>query len=165
MNIFKTCYESELGVIEIAATQDGVLSVDFSDSPINISAEHIAHQCLEEPVRQLNEYFTGRRKEFSIRLLPQGTLFQEEVWRCLALIPFGDVWSYKKVARLAGSEKAARAVGHANMKNKIAIFIPCHRVIGSDGKLYGYSKGIWRKRWLLEHEKRVAKKKAQHLNI
>jgi methylated-DNA-[protein]-cysteine S-methyltransferase len=93
------------------------------------------------------------RKSFSLKLLPQGTPFQKLVWRQLKRIPYGKAVSYADVARAVGKPHAYRAVGSANNKNPIAIVIPCHRVIGSDGKLVGYGSGLWRKEWLLNHEK------------
>jgi len=110
-------------------------------------------QCLKDCVRQLDEYFIGKRKEFELELLPQGTPFQMKVWQKLMEIPYGKTASYKDIAEAVDSPKAVRAVGGANNKNKICIIIPCHRVIGSDGSLVGYGGGIWRKEWLLKHEK------------
>jgi methylated-DNA-[protein]-cysteine S-methyltransferase len=109
--------------------------------------------CVKEGIRQLDEYFKGSRKSFSLKLLPQGTSFQKLVWRQLKRIPYGKAVSYGDVARAVGKPHAYRAVGNANNKNPIAIVIPCHRVIGSDGKLVGYGSGLWRKEWLLNHEK------------
>ena len=108
---------------------------------------------MAECLRQLTEYFKGRRQKFSIPLLLEGTDFQKAVWRQLQKIPFGQTASYGDVARAVGSPRAFRAVGNANNKNPIPLIIPCHRVIGSDGKLVGFGGGIWRKHWLLEHEK------------
>jgi methylated-DNA-[protein]-cysteine S-methyltransferase len=108
---------------------------------------------VKEGIRQLDEYFRGARKRFSLKLLPQGTPFQKLVWQQLKRIPYGKVVSYGDVARAIGRPHAYRAVGNANNKNPIGIIIPCHRVIGSDGKLVGYGSGIWRKEWLLKHEK------------
>ena len=107
---------------------------------------------MAECLRQLTEYFKGRRQKFSIPLVLEGTDFQKAVWRQLQKIPFGQTASYGDVARAVGSPRAFRAVGNANNKNPIPLIIPCHRVIGSDGKLVGFGGGIWRKEWLLEHE-------------
>ncbi|RME78809.1 MAG: methylated-DNA--[protein]-cysteine S-methyltransferase, partial [Chloroflexi bacterium] len=107
---------------------------------------------LQECIRQLEEYFAGQRQEFSLPLAPQGTAFQQQVWQYLLTIPFGKTVSYGDVARGIGSEKAVRAVGAANGRNPIPIIIPCHRVVGSNGTLTGYGGGLWRKKWLLEHE-------------
>lgn len=114
--------------------------------------------CLKECVRQLDEYFRGERRVFTIRLMPEGTDFHQKVWREVRRIPFGKTASYKEVAASIGKEKAVRAVGNANRLNKISIIIPCHRVIGSNGELVGYGGGLWRKEWLLAHEQRVQEK-------
>jgi len=107
---------------------------------------------LKECVQQLNEYFAGDRKEFSIKLQLEGTNFQKKVWNQLMKIPYGKTASYKEVAAAIKNEKAVRAVGSANGRNNIAIIIPCHRVIAHDGTLGGYGGGLWKKEWLLDHE-------------
>jgi methylated-DNA-[protein]-cysteine S-methyltransferase len=118
------------------------------------SVAHRPRGDLRHPaIRKVDEYFRGARKKFSLKLLPQGTPFQKLVWQQLKRIPYGKVVSYGDVARAIGKPHAFRAVGNANNKNPIGIIIPCHRVIGSDGKLVGYGSGIWRKEWLLKHEK------------
>ena len=144
-------YESEIGLIEIAGTEDGILSVDFVEdkSVDNPILPPLVKRC----VKQLDEYFGGRRREFSVNLLPEGTDFQKKVWNELTKIPFGETRSYKDMAAFIGNIKAVRAVGNANGKNKIGILIPCHRVIGNNGKLVGYGGGLWRKEWLLKHER------------
>lgn len=101
---------------------------------------------------QLAEYFAGTRTTFDLPLAPEGTAFQQGVWRVLSTIPFGATWSYGDVARLIGQPTASRAVGAANGKNPIAIIVPCHRVIGSSGALTGYGGGMAAKQWLLGHE-------------
>lgn len=153
MKEFKTYYKSEIGIIEIAGTEDGILSVNFVEEKSMGRSEIPSH--LKECVEQLDEYFRGKRKEFSVKIEVQGTDFQKKVWTELMKIPFGQTASYKDVADAIGNAKAVRAVGNANGKNKIGIIIPCHRVIGNDGKLVGYGSGIWRKEWLLNHEKNV----------
>ena len=102
--------------------------------------------------RQLGEYFEGKRRSFDLSLAPRGTAFQHAVWKQLRAIPYGETISYGTLARRVGNPRAARAVGHANGRNPIAIVIPCHRVIGADGGLVGYAGGLPMKRWLLEHE-------------
>jgi methylated-DNA-[protein]-cysteine S-methyltransferase len=104
---------------------------------------------------QLHEYFAGTRTDFDLALAPAGTEFQQRVWRALCEIPYGDTTSYGAIARQLGTPDASRAVGLANGRNPIAIVIPCHRVIGSDGSLTGYGGGLDRKRWLLDHERGV----------
>ncbi len=103
---------------------------------------------------QLEEYFAGKRKKFDVKLNPKGTEFQKKVWNNLMTIPYGETASYKKIATLSGNEKASRAVGMANNKNPISIIIPCHRVIGSSGKLVGYGGGLEIKEYLLELERK-----------
>lgn len=105
-----------------------------------------------EAIEQLEEYFAGQRKEFNLKLNPQGTEFQKKVWQALLKIPFGRTASYMDLSKELGDPLAIRAVAAANGKNPLWILIPCHRVIGSDGSLTGYAGGLWRKKWLLEHE-------------
>lgn len=109
---------------------------------------------LSECVRQLDEYFKGKRKEFTLDLLPRGTGFQRRAWEQLRQIPYGETISYSRQAERMGDKKACRAVGGANGKNPISIVIPCHRVIGKNGSLTGFGSGVWRKEWLLAHEKK-----------
>lgn len=109
---------------------------------------------LREANRQLYEYFQGKRQVFNLPLAPEGTPFMKNVWKCLCDIPYGETRSYKEIAIAAGNEKASRAVGNANNRNPIPIFIPCHRVIGSDGRLIGYRNGLPTKKLLLEIEKK-----------
>ena len=104
---------------------------------------------------QLEEYFKGERTEFTVKLNPQGTVFQQRVWKELLQIPFNKTRTYLEQSKALGDVKAIRAVAAANGKNPIWILIPCHRVLGSDGSLTGYAGGIWRKKWLLAHENPV----------
>lgn len=114
--------------------------------------EGIVPEVLEDAVYQLKEYFEGHRKEFDLKLNPTGTDFQMKVWNALLEIPFGKTLSYLELSKRLGDVKAIRAVASANGKNPIWLVIPCHRVIGSNGDLIGYSAGLDRKKWLLEHE-------------
>lgn len=107
-------------------------------------------------VEQLIQYFNGQRRIFELPLNQAGTPFQQEVWNLLVTIPFGKTISYLDLARKTGDSKATRAVANANGRNNIAIIVPCHRVIGSNKDLVGYAGGLWRKKWLLEHEMKVA---------
>jgi methylated-DNA-[protein]-cysteine S-methyltransferase len=109
---------------------------------------------LAAAARQLAEYFDGSRRSFDLPLAWRGTPFQESVWRALTAIPYGATVSYGELARRVGNPRASRAVGMANNRNPLSIFVPCHRVIGADGSLTGYGGGIERKRWLLAHEGR-----------
>ena len=110
---------------------------------------------------QLREYFAGTRKEFDVTLDIEGTDFQKRVWEELRKIPYGKTISYKSLSEKLGDVKAIRAVGKANGQNPIAIIIPCHRIIGSDGSLTGYAGGLWRKKWLLEHEQKFSEGEKQ----
>lgn len=109
-------------------------------------------QCIE----QLIQYFHGERRVFELPVNQEGTAFQKEVWNLLMAIPYGKTISYLDLAKKTGDPKATRAVANANGKNNIAIIVPCHRVIGSNRDLVGYAGGLWRKKWLLEHEMKVA---------
>jgi methylated-DNA-[protein]-cysteine S-methyltransferase len=148
--------ESEIGFIEIVGTQSGILSLAFTEA--RPADDAYLPTCVKACAAQLQEYFKGDRKVFSVNLLLQGTDFQKKVWKQLMKIPFGETASYKDIAASIGRGKAARAVGNANGRNKIPIIIPCHRVIAADGSLAGFGSGIWRKEWLLNHEKIVALK-------
>ncbi|MBK8951865.1 MAG: methylated-DNA--[protein]-cysteine S-methyltransferase [Chitinophagaceae bacterium] len=107
-------------------------------------------------VEQLIQYFNGELRHFDLPLNQPGTTFQQEVWNILTQIPFGKTISYLELARKTGDSKATRAVANANGKNHVAIIVPCHRVIGSNKELTGYAGGLWRKKWLLEHEAKIA---------
>lgn len=106
----------------------------------------------EEAIEQLNEYFNKKRKIFDLKLAPTGTDFQQKVWKILSTIPYGKTITYGAIAKLLNMPNASRAVGLANSKNPICIIVPCHRVIGSNGKLTGYAGGMKTKDWLLKHE-------------
>jgi len=149
----KTHYKSPIGLIEITGNESGILSLDFLEKEAADTSD--VHPCLKECLKQIDEYFTRKRTEFTVKLQLQGTEFQKKVWQQLLKIPYGKTVSYLDVAIWIGDKKATRAVGSANGKNKIAIIIPCHRVIGSNGKLTGYGGGIWRKEWLLKYEKKA----------
>ena len=110
---------------------------------------------LEDAAYQLQEYFEGKRQNFTLELNPQGTDFQKRVWQALLEIPYGKTVSYLELSKTLGDVKAIRAVAAANGKNPLWIVVPCHRVIGSDGSLTGYAGGLHRKKWLLEHESPV----------
>jgi len=149
---YKACYRSEIGPIEIVGNQKGISNLTFVAKPFRSDRKLPA--CMPECLRQLDEYFKKKRRKFSLPLLLIGTEFQKAVWRQLQKIPFGQTASYGNVARAIGRPRAFRAVGNANNKNRIPLIIPCHRVIGSDGKMVGFGSGIWRKEWLLDHEKK-----------
>jgi len=153
---YNTYYYSDIGVLEIVGTENGILSVSFLGEK-SVSEGEIPH-CLKECYSQLDEYFKGKRKKFTVKIRLEGTDFQKRVWKQLMKIPFGRTASYKDIAVSVGNKNAVRAVGNANGKNKMAIIIPCHRVIGSDGELVGFGAGLWRKEWLLKHEFNCLKK-------
>lgn len=152
---YRTYYHADIGWLEIVGTEKSILSVEFVEAP-----ESGQGQATEVPAilrvcaQQLAEYFKGERQTFSLNLAPPGTPFQQEVWRALETIPYGETRSYAQIAQQIGRPNAYRAVGHANGQNKIAIILPCHRVVGHDGRLTGYGGGLWRKAWLLKHEQK-----------
>jgi len=150
METYKTYYKSPLGPIEIVGDLDSILSLVFVEDMLPGSGE--LPFCLKACLKQIDEYFKGKRKEFLLNLEPQGTDFQKRVWQQLRTISFGQTVSYGDIANAIDNPHAGRAVGNANRKNPICIIIPCHRVIGSDGSLTGYGGGLWRKEWLLKHE-------------
>ncbi|BCY27866.1 methylated-DNA--[protein]-cysteine S-methyltransferase [Flavobacterium okayamense] len=131
---------NENGVSVISILQEGEISKTI---PLE----------LKDAVNQLQEYFEGRRQTFTFQTNPKGTDFQKRVWQELLQIPYGKTTSYLELSKKLGDVKAIRAVASANGKNPLWIVVPCHRVIGSDGSLTGYAGGLWRKQWLLEHEK------------
>lgn len=152
--------ETPLGQMLAVADDEGIIGLDFIDSK-NVWVDEIdvrsvkENQILLELKKQLSEYFNGKRRDFDVKLNPNGTEFQKKVWNELLKIPFGKTKTYLEQAKLMNNEKAIRAIASANGKNKIAIVIPCHRVIGSKGFLTGYAGGLWRKKWLLEHESSI----------
>ena len=147
----ETCIiNSPLGFTKIIGDEDGIASVTVLNS--EEKATDIIPDILEDCVIQLHEYFEGIRKEFDLKLNPDGTDFQKKVWKGLVQIPYGKTISYLNLSKELGHVKAIRAVANANGKNPLWIIMPCHRVIGSDGALTGYAGGLHRKQWLLEHE-------------
>lgn len=144
---------SPIGLVEACGTADGVVSVGFVEDARDSSRGDA--RPVDACVAQLAEYFEGRRRDFTVPLQPRGTAFQRRVWGALTSIPFGSTVTYTDIAAMLGLGKSVRAVGHANGRNRIAIVVPCHRVIGRDGTLKGYADGLWRKEWLLRHEKNL----------
>jgi len=139
-----------LGVTKISGDENGIASVTILNA--NETITDIIPEVLQDCACQLQEYFQGKRKSFSLKLNPKGTEFQNRVWAELQIIPFGKTVSYLELSKQLGDVKAIRAVANANGKNPLWIIVPCHRVIGSDGSLIGYAGGLHRKQWLLEHE-------------
>lgn len=152
-----TYYHSPVGILKISGTDDFIIEVSFHDKSQKTEARKknlppMLIQCIE----QLIEYFNGQRRQFDLPINQPGTAFQQGVWAELMQIPFAKTISYLELARRTGDTKATRAVANANGKNNVAIIVPCHRVIGSNSDLVGYAGGLWRKKWLLEHEAKVA---------
>jgi methylated-DNA-[protein]-cysteine S-methyltransferase len=156
MQTFKAYYRSPIGTMAIVGTREKVVSVDFVEEGPQ-PGDALLSACVQKCVEQIDQYFNGTRKKFSLNLLMQGTGFQKAVWRQLEKIPYGWTASYGQIAAAIGKPTACRAVGSANGRNPISIIVPCHRVIGSDGTLTGYGGGLWRKQWLLNHEKNIEK--------
>ena len=147
----ETCYiDSPLGITKIEGDENGIALVSVLNTEEKLS--DVIPEVLEDCVFQLKEYFEGNRKQFSLKLNPQGTPFQNSVWDALLTIPYGKTTSYLSLSKQLGDVKAIRAVANANGKNPLWIIVPCHRVIGSDGSLTGYAGGLHRKKWLIEHE-------------
>jgi methylated-DNA-[protein]-cysteine S-methyltransferase len=142
-------FASPIGLIEIGGTAGHIHSLYFVDE--RRSGEE-PHGVLQDAVRQMDEYFDGARRAFDLDLFLQGTEFQEQVWHQLLTVPYGCAATYQDIANAIGRPKAVRAVGAAIGRNPISIVVPCHRIIGSNGKLTGYAGGLWRKDWLLRHE-------------
>lgn len=152
-----TYYHSPVGILKISGTDDFISEVSFHDKSQKTEGRKknlppLLIQCIE----QLIEYFNGQRRQFDLPINQPGTAFQQGVWAELMQIPFAKTISYLELARRTGDTKATRAVANANGKNNVAIIVPCHRVIGANKDLVGYGGGLWRKKWLLEHEAKVA---------
>jgi methylated-DNA-[protein]-cysteine S-methyltransferase len=142
---FTTYLKTPIGLLAVTATDQFVIGVDFVSKQKNSSANKISKQA----VKELAEYFSGKREKFSVPIFYTGTTWQNKVWNKLLNVPYGSVISYKDLATAVGKTKAARAVGQAVNKNPIAIIVPCHRVIGSRGDLVGYAGGLRKKQQLL----------------
>ncbi len=153
-----SCYHSPIGTIRISVTESYVSEVHFCnenegpDPCINPEWNPLLQECTE----QLIEYFAGHRRIFDLPVHQEGTTFQQLVWGELNSIPFGKTISYADLARRLGDPKVIRAAASTNGKNRVAIIVPCHRVIGSNRDLVGYAGGLWRKKWLLDHENKWA---------
>lgn len=166
--ILTSFIETPIGVMVAGAVEEGMCLLEFIDRRmlnteykdlarlLKTSVEEGENKHVKEIRRQLKEYFDGKRKEFTLPLVTPGTGFQQAVWLELQKIPFGSTRTYQEQAEALNKPGAVRAVANANGMNRISIVIPCHRIIGSDGNLTGYGGGLWRKRWLLDHEKRFS---------
>jgi len=154
MGVNEYFYKSPIGLIRLTCESDAITGLYFYDGadpepPDLTDAPPVIRQCADE----LDGYFGGTLKGFTVKTKNAGTVFQERCWRALMTIPYGQTRSYKDMAISIGAPKAVRAVGGANHRNNISIIYPCHRVIGANGQLTGYGGGLWRKEWLLEFEK------------
>lgn len=152
-----TYYESPIGMLKIGGTEQYIGELSFVNNKDQLiygepGITELMHQCTE----QLIEYFHGKRKQFNLPIHQPGTLFQMKVWGELVGIAYGKTLSYLEVSKKIGDPKLIRAVAGTNGKNKIAIIVPCHRVIGSDKSMVGYSGEMWRKKWLLQHEFKIS---------
>ncbi len=146
----KVFLKTPLGTAVIEGDEKGISRISISEETPTLSNK--IPETLREAVSQLQEYFDGERIDFELQLNPEGTEFQKQIWQELQQIPFGKTTSYLELSKKYGDPKAIRAVAAANGKNPLWIVVPCHRVIGTDGSLTGYAGGLWRKKWLLEHE-------------
>ena len=163
MNIEIVYYQSPLGVLEIRSTGSAISDVLFVNSwkgakivESELSFVKPKSAIIKACIKQLDEYFVGKRTIFTVNISQVGTVFQQTVWAELCNIPYGRTISYLELSKRIGNVKAIRAVGTANGNNSICIIVPCHRVIGSNGTLVGYGGDLWRKKWLLEHEGKYA---------
>jgi methylated-DNA-[protein]-cysteine S-methyltransferase len=144
---------SPIGELRLVASPNGLREVQLPPvGPADQGWVEASTPILTEAIRQIGEYFAGRRHEFDLPLEPLGTDFQQSVWQVLRTIRFGETISYGEQARRLGDAKKARAVGAANGRNPLPIVVPCHRVVGADGSLTGFAGGMAAKKWLLEHE-------------
>ena len=147
-------YKSPVGITRIIAEDGFITSISIRDEEIEVQPTD--DPILQEAIRQLDEYFSGERKVFDLPIKQAGTEFQQSVWQQLAQIPYGKTISYGQQSKLMNNPLGIRAIASANGKNNLWVVVPCHRVIGSDGSLTGYAGGLWRKKWLLAHEAKIA---------
>lgn len=161
-----TYIKTPLGTARITGDENGIAEISIlSEDNLGATLEQGKQiskkipSVLKEAVAQLKDYFEGKRTDFNFSMNPTGTAFQQKVWQELRNIPFGKTVSYMDITKKLGDVKAIRAVASANGKNPLWIAIPCHRVIGTDGSLTGYAGGLWRKKWLLEHENPTTQQK------
>jgi O-6-methylguanine DNA methyltransferase len=175
--LFSTTFDSPIGTMLIGASNDALLYIEYADSPnserkIQSIVKDFSASLLNEPSpyhqmihQQLDEYFTGERKEFELKTTFFGTDFQQRVWQSLMAIPYGTTTTYKQQSLHLLNPLAIRAIASTNAKNCISIVVPCHRVVGTNGSLTGYSDGIWRKRWLLDFEKQHSTLSHQQITL
>jgi methylated-DNA-[protein]-cysteine S-methyltransferase len=157
--MFEAYYKSPIGNLRIISNEQDIIKIEFTNDFFKMSMTPFQ---IQNCISQLDEYFRGERKEFNVEINPAGTEFQSKVWNLLKKIPYGKTLSYLELSKQFGDEKAIRAIASANGKNPIPIIIPCHRVIGNDGKLTGYAGGLLKKQWLLEHEGAIKQRSLFH---
>ena len=145
--------DSPVGIIRLLSDGENITGLHFLDGENEPGAGRVP-DVIERCAEELREYFCGKRKNFGVKTKNAGAAFSERCWRELLNIPYGETRTYSYIAEKIGNPKAVRAVGSANSRNNISIIYPCHRVIGKNGRLTGYAGGLWRKEWLLNHEKR-----------
>jgi methylated-DNA-[protein]-cysteine S-methyltransferase len=155
---YTASFHSPIGAIRLHATDTALYALRFDDVT---AGDEQANPVLEAAVSQLSNYFAGTLTQFNLPILQPGTRFQQKVWQLLTEIPFGDTTSYQALSQTYGDVKAIRAIAAANAKNRLAIVVPCHRVVGSNGALTGFAWGLERKHWLLEHEAKISGKRKQ----
>jgi methylated-DNA-[protein]-cysteine S-methyltransferase len=150
MDLYHHTYQSPIGPLGLTGTDDHIIEILFEPRTLVTmqTLPDIFRQCIEE----LDAYFAGSSRTFGFHMQQSGTPFQQTVWQQLLTIPYGTTISYMQLAKQINNPKSIRAVGAANGSNHLPIVVPCHRVIGSNGSLTGFGGGIWRKKWLLEHE-------------
>lgn len=157
---FTTHLRTPIGWLEVRGDSDAILAVNFVERPGSSRRPRTEADALPAVVAaclgQLEEYFQGGRTSFDLPLRLEGTPFQRRIWEALLRVPYGRTTTYRDLAAAVGNARATRAVGGANHRNPVSIIVPCHRVVGSDGGLTGYGGGLWRKEWLLGHERRHA---------
>ena len=149
-------YQSPLGPLRIAGTDQYISEISFIEQESNVAHSANSYPVLHKCVEELIEYFNGERFSFEIPVKQEGTEFQRKVWAKLLDIPYGKTISYMTLAKRLGDPNCIRAAASSNGKNHVAIIVPCHRVIGSNQSLVGYAGGLWRKKWLLDHENKYA---------
>lgn len=158
--MYHKTFPSPIGLMSLQASDRGMTAISFTDTGRHRPAEQ-TNDFLEVCCLQLTDYFAGSRYQFDVPIAPVGTPFQQQVWQLVLQIPFGTTVSYHALAECYGDVKAIRALAAANGKNKLALLIPCHRVVGSNGALTGFAWGLERKRWLLDHEAGLSGKTVQ----
>lgn len=151
MMTYSTTLTSPLGILTLTSDGEHLTGLHFGESPT--AGPRLAEGILKRAVEQIRAYLAGELKQFDLPLKQPGTAFQQTVWQRLQTIDYGVTASYRDLAGMIDKPQAMRAVGSANGRNQIAIIVPCHRVIAADGTLGGYGGGLWRKQWLLDHER------------